>query len=304
VGNRAAGIGSQLLDAGSASASRRRCGVLVLGNLDLSSYDASSGERRWSVTDQRGSVVASPVLVDDLTVVSIKVKNAMEEAPPFPDKDGDGFVSGADIPTDATEWQTARTLTMISKEFGDRDGKIAATEWKAFWNSYQGKPSVFATNIGHPAGGAPARGTLWSYTKGIVRVATPVACEGIVYYVNMGGIVTALDLKTGSATKTGRLARALDGYYACPVASEGRLYFTSDTAKIVVVRAGGYWTVLATNYLDDPCYATAALSNGKMFVRTASSLYCFGASEMEALRCPRHRLLCTELCRRCNCSLI
>jgi hypothetical protein len=254
-----------------------RSEVLALGAGDLSSYDASSGERLWSVVDQRGSVVASPVLVDERTVVSIK--NAMEQAPPFPDKDGDGVVSGTDIPTEAAEWQTARTLNMISKEYGDRDGRISPTEWQAFWNAYQGKPSVFATNIGDPAEGAPARGTRWSYTKGIARVATPVAYKGIVYYVNMGGIVTALDLKTGSATKTGRLAGALDGYYASPVASDGRLYFTSDAGKIVVVRAEGDWTVLATNDLDDPCYATPALSRGKVFVRTASSLYCFGASD-------------------------
>ncbi|HYP07241.1 MAG TPA: PQQ-binding-like beta-propeller repeat protein [Bryobacteraceae bacterium] len=251
--------------------------VLVLGAVDLSSYDTSSGERRWSVADQRGSVVASPVLVDDRTVVSMET--AMEETPPFPDKDGDGVVGATDIPTEAKEWQTARTLNMVAKELGNRDGRISPAEWKAFWSGYQGKPSVAATNIGTPAERSPARGTRWSYTKGIARVATPLAYGGVEYYVNMGGIVTALDLETGGATKTGRLAGALDGYYASPVAAEGRLYFTSDTGKIVVVRAGGDWTVLATNDLDDPCYATPALSDGKIFVRTALSLYCFGTSD-------------------------
>lgn len=251
--------------------------VLALGSNDLVSYDAKSGERRWSVPVQRGNVVASPVLIDNSTVVALIF--TAEEIPPFPDKDGDGIVTETDIPTDPKEWMSARVLRMISKEAGDRDGKITRAEWNTFWSGYRGKPSVTAINIGTPGQKAPVRGTRWSYTRGVARVATPLVNEGILYYVNMGGILTALDVNSGVALKVGRLEGALDNYYASPVAAEGRLYFTSEAGKIVVVRAGANWSILANNNLNEPCYSTPALSNGNIFVRTAESLACFGRND-------------------------
>jgi outer membrane protein assembly factor BamB len=199
-----------------------------------------------------------------------------ENAPPFPDKDGDGIITYADIPTDPKEWMTTRTLRMLADEFGDRDGKITKGEWASFWKQFAGKPAITATSIGAPNEKTPQRSTRWSYGKGIAGVATPLLYRGVVYYINMGGILTALDAKTGDMLKVGRLEGAVDDYYASPVAADGRLYVTSETGKIVVVKAGADWSILACNDLDEPCYATPALSNGKIFVRTSKSLACFG----------------------------
>jgi outer membrane protein assembly factor BamB len=255
-----------------------RCEVLALGPNDLASYDASSGERRWSVVVQPGNIIASPILGDEHTLVSMIFR--AETIPPFPDKDGDGIITEGDIPTDPNEWQTIRTLRMIANETGNRDGKITRAEWNSFWSGYEGKPAVTATSIGAPGEKAPHRGMRWSYTKGVARVATPLFYEGIVYYINIGGILTALNAKTGVVLKVGRLEGALDNYYASPVAAEGRVYFTSETGKVVVVKAGAAWSILACNDLDEPCYATPALSNGRIFVRTSQSLACFGKNDI------------------------
>jgi hypothetical protein len=100
--------------------------------------------------------------------------------------------------------------------------------------------------------------------------------EGVLYYVNMGGILSALKAKTGEAIKVGRLEGALDNYYASPEAAAGRVYFASETGKVVVIKAGVDWSVLACNDLDESCYATPALSDGRIFIRTSQSLACFG----------------------------
>jgi outer membrane protein assembly factor BamB len=76
--------------------------------------------------------------------------------------------------------------------------------------------------------------------------------------------------------KVARLQCALENYYASPVAAAGVVYFTSETGKVVAVRAGADWSALACNDLDEPCYATPALSEGRIFVRTSQSLSCFG----------------------------
>ena len=257
-----------------------RCEVLALGPNDLVSYDPNSGELRWRVDVLQGTIIASPILADDGTFVSMIFP--AESRPPFPDKDGDGLITEAEIPTDPNEWQTARVLRIIANESGKRDGKITREEWNVFWGKLEGKPAIVATNIGDPGEKNPRRGTRWSYSKGIARVASPLVYEGILYYINMGGILSALNAKTGAAMKVGRLEGALENYYASPVAASGRVYFTSETGKVVVVKAGADWSVLAYNDLDEPCYATPALSEGKIFIRSAQSLACFGTPNTSA----------------------
>ncbi len=249
--------------------------ILALGSHELVSYAADSGERNWDVKILPGGVVASPILGVDDTIIS--VISPAESIPPFPDKDGDGIITEADISNDPKDWQAARTLRTIGRESGDRDGKITREEWNTFWGVFQGKAAVNSTRIGAPEEESPKRQTVWSHTKGVPRASTPLIYDGIVYFVNNGGILAALNARTGEVLKVGRLEGALDDYYASPVAADGRIYFTSESGKVTVVKPGADWSVVACNDLDEPCYATPALSNGKIFVRTSSSLTCFGS---------------------------
>jgi hypothetical protein len=43
-----------------------------------------------------------------------------------------------------------------------------------------------------------------------------------------------------------------------------------------VVKAGRDWTTLATTDLGEKCWATPAICDGRLFVRTDKSIYCFG----------------------------
>jgi len=256
------------------SGSDNRCEVLALGPSELVAYDPGNGERRWSTKVLPGSIVASPTLGDDDTLVSMIFPS--ENGRAFPDKDGDGIVTAAEISALSNDPQITRVEQMIADETGNRDGKITQEEWNLFWRTQQGRPAITATSIGAPGEDAPNRGTRWSYTKGVARVATPLIYDGILYFINMGGILTALNAKTGEALKVARLQCALENYYASPVAAAGVVYFTSETGKVVAVRAGADWSVLACNDLDEPCYATPALSEGRIFVRTSQSLASFG----------------------------
>jgi hypothetical protein len=43
-----------------------------------------------------------------------------------------------------------------------------------------------------------------------------------------------------------------------------------------VVKPDGSLDVLAVNDLDEPCYATPAIADGRIYIRTQATLYCFG----------------------------
>lgn len=76
--------------------------------------------------------------------------------------------------------------------------------------------------------------------------------------------------------KQGRLQDAIDPYSASPVAADGKIYLASESGKVSVVRPGADWEVMTVNDLEEEIFATPALSDGKIFVRTAQGLYCFG----------------------------
>jgi hypothetical protein len=50
----------------------------------------------------------------------------------------------------------------------------------------------------------------------------------------------------------------------------------SMLGKITVLSAAGEWDVIATSDLGEDIFATPAIADGRMYVRTSAALYCFG----------------------------
>lgn len=61
-----------------------------------------------------------------------------------------------------------------------------------------------------------------------------------------------------------------------PVAGDGKVFVVSESGTVVVVTADRRLSVLAVNELDDLAYATPALADGQLYIRTRTTLYCFG----------------------------
>jgi hypothetical protein len=49
----------------------------------------------------------------------------------------------------------------------------------------------------------------------------------------------------------------------------------SEDGKAVVLRAAPEWEILAVNNLDEDTFATPAILDGRIYVRTRVALYCF-----------------------------
>jgi len=116
--------------------------------------------------------------------------------------------------------------------------------------------------------------------KFLPNCPSPLIYQGVMYLVKDGGILTALDPKTGRILKQGRLAGALDTYYASPVGAAGKVFLLSQQGKATVIKAGADWEILAVNDLDDETFATPAILDDKLYLRTRGMLYCF--SDMTA----------------------
>ncbi len=83
-------------------------------------------------------------------------------------------------------------------------------------------------------------------------------------------------------TRSGRQhyqAERLDApgdYYSSAVAADGRVYVASQKGTVVVLAAGDAFRVLARNPIGEPVFATPAIVDGRIYLRTDRHLFVFG----------------------------
>jgi outer membrane protein assembly factor BamB len=127
------------------------------------------------------------------------------------------------------------------------------------------------------AGAASSDAIAWSKTGRGSYMPTPLAYQGLLYVIANNGVLDAYDLKTGAEIYRQRLAPIGSGFSASPVAADGRIYLSNEDGEIIVIAAGREFRQIGTNSMGELLMATPALSDGVMYVRTASSLFAIGA---------------------------
>lgn len=122
----------------------------------------------------------------------------------------------------------------------------------------------------------------WESRKGTSYVPSPVFHEGTFYVVNDGGLATAWDARTGEVRWQERLSGR---FRASTVLAEGRLYATNDAGVTTVFRASeARYEAVGSGDVDEFVYATPALANGRVFIRTRSRLVALGCARRAATR--------------------
>lgn len=97
---------------------------------------------------------------------------------------------------------------------------------------------------------------------------TPLLLDGRLYLCNDGGIASCLDSATGEEIWRERLGDGSTGFTASPVAAGGRLYWTAENGRVVVVKAADKFEKLAENHLGEPAMASPAIADDTLYFRT------------------------------------
>jgi len=252
----------------------KQADLIVLGATRLDAYDLASGAQRWWLPVASGGAMGTPVAFGDTLMISALGSNdpwmpGFSSALAQYDKDKDGRVSEQEF--------------RVDKEFGEHfgwvddnnDKFIDAEEWDKVRMSGVGEWGAFAISPGNAKGKLEPAAIRWRLQKNIPYIPTPLLYDGVYYMVKTGGIITSLDPTTGRILKEGRSPGGLGEYYASPVAAEGKVFLVNTEGKVTVLKAGAQWEVLVVNELGDDVSATPALSEGRIYVRTRGSLYCF-----------------------------
>ncbi len=128
-----------------------------------------------------------------------------------------------------------------------------------------------------PHGGQTSNASVvWSRTARGPYMPTPLIYNGLVYVLANNGVLDAYDLRTGDEVYRQRLPLIGSGFSASPVAADGKIYLSNEDGEMLVIAAGRQFAHLATNSMGDLLMATPALSDGVMYVRTATTLVAIG----------------------------
>jgi outer membrane protein assembly factor BamB len=112
---------------------------------------------------------------------------------------------------------------------------------------------------------------LWDREKRNASESAPVMVDGILYQTTRGGIVSAVDSKTGRDLWEDRLEGQ---HLPCPLAVGDKLLFSNDRGQTFVVRASSEkFELVRKNQLAEPISASPAVADGALFIRTKGAMY-------------------------------
>ena len=115
----------------------------------------------------------------------------------------------------------------------------------------------------------------WKLPNSVGFMPSPLLLDDTLFLLDDEDFLTCVDAGTGQI-----LGKARTGgkYAASPVYAEGRIYCFSRDGKTLVFQADKALPVLAENHLEGPVFASPAVVNSAIYLRTDGHLYCLASS--------------------------
>ncbi|HBY59438.1 MAG TPA: hypothetical protein DEH78_06420 [Solibacterales bacterium] len=253
--------------------------LIVSGAVELTGYQVRTGERLWWARGVTYGPAALPLVAGDSVYTT---EPAGDLGQPFAatikpyDKDQSGTIELAELGDSVPHRIMHRLFSAIDKHYGNKDGVVTQKEFDTAFDPSRPGGGLVRVRL-NGKGDVSTTHVAWRHTKGLPYVTAPVLLEGVLYSVRNGGILSTFDAESGKLLREARLKDAPGDYYASPVAADGKIYFFSKDGKATVVKAGPDWESISSAELNEQIIATPAIAGGRLYVRTAGHLYCFGS---------------------------
>ena len=255
--------------------------LIVCGSLWTRSYDLKDGKQRWSAGGLSRVSNTSPVATEDALIVcgwnvggDEDDRVEMEAYDSFlaaHDADKNGLLGENEFPAGPLRDR----YTIID---ADKDGKVTKDEYDTMRAMFAKAENQLCAIKPGGSGDITTTHVTWQQTKHLPYVFTPVVTNGRVFTVKGGGLASAYDVKSGSPIyQAERLEGASGEYYASAVSADGRVYVVSQRGVVSVLDAtSDKLNVLARNDLKAPVFASPAIVDGVIYIRTDKKLFAFG----------------------------
>jgi outer membrane protein assembly factor BamB len=274
---------------------------VIFGNGDAATFDLEGAEvwsRGLGMNDNPYGGSASPVIWGRLLI--LQLDQGSEE-------DGKSRILALERSSGKTVWETRRPVgsswstPIVIAAGGHEEVITCADPWviahdpaagKELWRArclggevvpspiFAGGLVVAASGSGklaaiRPGGSGDVTAThiAWSSEDDLPDIPSPVAGAELLFTLTSSGKLAAYSLADGKR----QWDKDLDaGFQASPTLAGDLLLCLSDGGKLLVLRAGRKYEVVARAEVGEVCQASPAFAPGRMYIRGAKHLYCFG----------------------------
>lgn len=254
--------------------------AIVNGSLRIVGYDLAAGKELWTVRGMSRAVHMTPTLGPGGIIYAAGWTSGGDDTDRFDVPTFDEMLAKYDANKNGTleydEMPDGPLKMRFSMLDRDKDGHVTREEYDFLRRVFgAAKNRIVAIKPGG-TGDVTESHLLWEQRKHLPVIPSPLFYQDHLFLVKTGGIPTTLDVKTGKPIKEDRLGGGGD-YYSSPVAGDGKVYFLSQRGHLTVLSGAGDWRVLHRSRFDEDTYATPALIDGRVYLRTTGHLYCFGS---------------------------
>ncbi len=252
--------------------------LVVPGSIWLRSYNLQNGTERWTYRGTSRVANSTPTAGDGLLFsaswnvgADASDRISMESFAAFAqvhDKNKDDALTRDEIPA-------GPVLERFNQMDLNKDGMVTSAEWQMMAEMFaKAGNAVLAIQPGGQ-GDITTTHLAWKSTRSLPYVCSPVYYQGRLYTVKNGGLASCYRAKTGQPLYQDERLDAGGDYYASLLAADEKIYAASQKGLVVVWAAGDSLKVLARNDLGEEIFATPAMVDGKLYVRSARHLYAF-----------------------------
>lgn len=252
--------------------------IVIAGSAMVVGYDLETGQEIWTVRGISRVVDSTPVAgPSGLLYVSATGGGDASGQPAFEE-----VIETADANGNSTLEKDELPKSLIRNYFSqfDRnvDGKLDRDEYESIRGIFNMSRSVAMAIRPGGRGDITDSHVLWTHTTGIPRNPSPLLYEGRLYLIRDGGVVTCLDASSGEQLKQARLP-GRGKYFSSAVAGDGKVYCLSDRGELSVFSGDAECRVLSRAEFGEDVYASPAIADGRIYIRTTKTLYCFGLKD-------------------------
>jgi len=275
--------------------------LVVLGSKRLTSYNPSTGEEIWWAGGFPPETVGVPVTGEGLLFASAAAlggrgddkfdaaatwKLTIEQFDRNHDNqiqreemtEGFAFIQRPELPKDNPGYALpVRDMDTLLKIFDhNKDGVISEKEWMETMSGFAAfsHPNLVAIRPGATNDARPSH-LAWEMQRGIPEVPSLLYCRGKLYLLRDGGLLTCLEASTGTEIFRERIG-APGQYIASPIAAGDKIVVASTSGVVTVIQVDEKLKVLARNDFKEQIFATPAIVENKIYLRTEANLYALG----------------------------
>jgi outer membrane protein assembly factor BamB len=229
----------------------------------IAAYDLETGKEAWRTA--RGDEIST---WGTPTIVSVKGRDELVT--------NGTKVRGYDPSTGALRWTLGPNSEITIGT------PVAGDEFVYVTGGYPPVRPIYAIrpgasgDISLPTNTASSEAIAWSNDREGTYIPTPLVYRGVLYTLNVNGILTAYDAKSGQRVYRNRIGEG-GSFSASLVASDGRLYVSSEDGDIFVIQAGREYAELGRHPMGEVIMSTPAIADGLILVRTNGHLVALGA---------------------------